>query len=64
MKLSEVIGEYVDLKKWGNGKYLGLCPFHNEKTPSFTVDDNKGRFHCFGCRASGGLTDFSLTNQE
>src|SRR5690606_41551425 len=38
--------------------YSGLCPFHNEKTPSFTVNEAKGFYHCFGCGANGDLIDF------
>ena len=43
-----VIGDYVELKRSGSN-YIGLCPFHNEKTPSFSVSPSKGIFHCFGC---------------
>ena len=50
----DVIGEYVDLKRSGSS-FKGLCPFHNEKTPSFTVDDKKQLFHCFGCGAGGDV---------
>ena len=52
-----VIQDYVSLKKAGT-KYKGLCPFHGEKTPSFTVDRDKGFFHCFGCRAGGDVIKF------
>lgn len=55
--LSEVISSYVKLKKSGS-RYKGLCPFHNEKTPSFFVDDQKGLYHCFGCGASGDMFTF------
>ena len=44
----EVIGQYVQLKKSGKN-YLGLCPFHEERTPSFSVAEDKQIFHCFGC---------------
>ena len=44
----QIVGEYVTLKKAG-GRFKGLCPFHNEKTPSFTVNQEQGFFHCFGC---------------
>ena len=53
----DVVSEYVSLKKQGN-KYLGLCPFHNEKTASFTVDGDKQLFYCFGCHAGGNLIGF------
>ena len=52
-----VIQDYVSLKKAGV-KYKGLCPFHGEKTPSFTVDRDKGFFHCFGCQAGGDVIKF------
>lgn len=53
----EVIGEYVSLKK--NGKdHLGLCPFHFEKTPSFTVSYEKQMFYCFGCGVGGDVFEF------
>ena len=53
----DVIGRYVALKK--NGKnYSGLCPFHSEKTPSFTVSESKQFYHCFGCGSSGDVIKF------
>jgi len=52
-----VVQEYVPLKKAGM-KFKGLCPFHAEKTPSFTVDHEKGFFHCFGCHAGGDVFKF------
>lgn len=54
-----LIGEYVRLKKRG-GNYLGLCPFHNEKTPSFNVHPARHFFHCFGCKASGDAISFLM----
>ena len=48
----QLIGQTVSLKKRGRS-YTGLCPFHNEKTPSFHAEDRKGRYHCFGCGVSG-----------
>lgn len=56
-KISRVIGDAVKLKRSGN-EFSGLCPFHNEKTPSFTVNDQKGFYHCFGCGAHGDVIDF------
>ncbi|MBR2860334.1 MAG: DNA primase [Clostridia bacterium] len=53
----DVISEYVSLQKRGN-KYLGLCPFHNEKTASFTVDGDKQLFYCFGCHVGGNVVGF------
>ncbi len=55
----ELIGRYVKLKKTG-GNFVGLCPFHAEKTPSFTVSPRKGFFHCFGCKASGDAFTFLM----
>ena len=55
----EVIGKTVALKKRGR-KYLGLCPFHNEKSPSFNVDSERQFFHCFGCKAGGNVIDFVM----
>ncbi len=55
----EYIGRYVDLKKSGKS-YRGLCPFHQEKTPSFYVDPDKGVYHCFGCGASGNIFRFVM----
>jgi len=55
----DVIGEYVRLQRRG-ANYLGLCPFHNEKTPSFTVSPQKGIFKCFGCGESGNVASFIM----
>ena len=52
-----VIGEYVRLDKKG-GRYWGLCPFHNEKTPSFSVEPDRKFYYCFGCGKGGGLISF------
>ncbi len=52
-----IIEQYVVLRKTGKN-YTGLCPFHSEKTPSFTVDTNRQRFKCFGCGESGDVLDF------
>ena len=41
-------------------EFTGLCPFHNEKTPSFTVNENKGFYHCFGCGAQGDIVKFEM----
>jgi len=53
----EVIGEYVRLEKRGKD-YWGLCPFHSEKSPSFSVAPDKQFFHCFGCQVNGSVIDF------
>lgn len=57
--IAEVIGNYVSLKKSGNS-LKGLCPFHNEKTPSFYVHPARGFYHCFGCKASGDVFSFLM----
>lgn len=53
-----VVGEYVKLKKAGAQNFSGLCPFHGEKTPSFSVHATRQFFHCFGCGASGDVFSF------
>lgn len=59
--LSEVVGKRVQLKKaGGRGEWSGLCPFHNEKTPSFTLNEDKGFYHCFGCGEHGSVFDFVM----
>lgn len=55
----ELIGQSVALKRRGKS-FVGLCPFHQEKTPSFHVDAGKQFFHCFGCKASGNAIDFVM----
>jgi DNA primase len=58
----EVVGRHVALKKGGQN-YLGLCPFHGEKTPSFTVSPTKQFFHCFGCGAHGSAIGFLMDHR-
>lgn len=53
----DIVGQYVQLKKSGKN-YVGLCPFHNEKTPSFSVAEDKQIFHCFGCGKGGNVFSF------
>jgi DNA primase catalytic core len=62
LPVSEVIRRRVVLKQKGKD-FLGLCPFHGEKSPSFTVNDNKGFYHCFGCGVHGDIFKF-LTDYE
>ena len=57
-----VIGDYVELKRSGSN-YIGLCPFHNEKTPSFSVSPSKGIFHCFGCGVGGDVISFIMQKE-
>jgi DNA primase len=58
--IDEVVGEYVQLKNAGGGQRKGLCPFHDEKTPSFHVTPSKGFFHCFGCQTGGDVIAFVM----
>ncbi|HRT48754.1 MAG TPA: DNA primase, partial [Bacteroidales bacterium] len=62
-QIVEVIQEFVHLKKRGVN-YLGLCPFHNEKTPSFTVSPSKGIFKCFGCGKGGNVVNFIMEHEH
>ncbi len=59
----DVVGEFVKLKKRG-ANYLGLCPFHNEKTPSFTVSPSKEIYKCFGCGKSGNTITFLMEHEK
>lgn len=59
----DVISDFVTLKKTGR-TYKGLCPFHNEKTPSFVVNEEKKFFHCFGCGASGDVFAFLMKHEQ
>jgi DNA primase len=60
--LSQIIGRRVRLVRRGR-EHLGLCPFHKEKTPSFTVNEDKGFYHCFGCGAHGSVLDFVMQTE-
>ncbi|HJN21911.1 MAG TPA: CHC2 zinc finger domain-containing protein, partial [Alphaproteobacteria bacterium] len=57
--VSDVVGRSVRLARRGH-EHVGLCPFHKEKTPSFTVNDDKAFFHCFGCGAHGDVIGFVM----
>src|SRR5215475_2458509 len=59
LDIVELVGQFVSLKRAG-ANWKGLCPFHNEKTPSFTVHPKKGIFHCFGCGAGGDAFGFIM----
>lgn len=61
--IEDVVGEFVPLKKRG-ANFLGNCPFHNEKTPSFTVSPAKGIYKCFGCGASGNSVKFLMEHEH
>ena len=60
--LADVISRHVKLVKKGR-EHLGLCPFHKEKTPSFTVNEDKGFYHCFGCETHGSAFDFVMNTE-
>ncbi|MCD4663625.1 MAG: DNA primase, partial [Bacteroidales bacterium] len=62
-RVEEVVGGFVTLKKRGVN-YLGLCPFHNEKTPSFTVSPAKGIYKCFGCGKAGNSINFVMEHEH
>ena len=59
----EIVSQYVQLKKSG-ANYFGLCPFHNEKTPSFVVSPSKGLFKCFGCGKGGNAVTFVMEHEN
>lgn len=63
INIVDVVGEFVKLKKRGVN-YLGLCPFHNEKTPSFTVSPTKEIYKCFGCGKSGNAISFIMEHEK
>ena len=57
----EIVGRYVKLKK-GGANFMGLCPFHGEKSPSFSVNPIKQFYHCFGCGKSGDVINFLMAH--
>lgn len=63
IRIEEVVGDFVDLKKRGTN-LIGLCPFHNEKTPSFNVSISKGIYKCFGCGEGGHAVDFVMKHEK
>lgn len=63
VKIENIIGEKVKLKKKGS-EFVGLCPFHNEKTPSFTVSPSKSIYKCFGCGKSGDVYSFLMDHEK
>ena len=60
VRIEEVIGDYVTLRNAGGGSLKGLCPFHDEKTPSFNVNPGRKFFHCFGCQEGGDAISFVM----
>ncbi|WP_424213884.1 DNA primase [Streptomyces sp. BI20] len=58
--IDAVVGDYLQLRNAGGGNLKGLCPFHDEKSPSFQVSPAKGLYHCFGCQAGGDTLDFVM----
>jgi DNA primase len=63
LSLSDIVGRKVSLKRRSGAEYAGLCPFHNEKSPSFTVNDKKGFYHCFGCGEHGDAVGFVMKTE-
>ena len=63
ISLSDIVGRKVTLKRKSGAEYSGLCPFHNEKTPSFTVNDKKAFFYCFGCHEKGDAVGFVMKTE-
>src|SRR3954453_8875300 len=61
--IAEIVKRHVELKRAGNGSWMGLCPFHGEKTPSFHVNEARRYFYCFGCHEKGDAITF-LTKIE
>ena len=62
-RIDEVVGDFVQLKKRGVS-LIGLCPFHNEKTPSFNVSVTKGIYKCFGCGKGGDSLQFIIDHEK
>lgn len=63
LDIAKVVGEYVRLRPRGAGRLVGLCPFHQEKTPSFTVNQTRQIFKCFGCGAGGDVIKFVMEHE-
>ncbi len=59
-RIDDVVSQYVTLKNAGGGSQKGLCPFHDEKSPSFNVNPSRGFYHCFGCNESGDVISFLM----
>ena len=63
VRIEEVVGDFVTLKRRGTN-LIGLCPFHNEKTPSFIVSPAKGIYKCFGCGKGGDAVSFLMEHDQ
>ena len=63
LSIVDVVGRRVPLAKKGQN-YWGCCPFHNEKTPSFSVNEEKGFYHCFGCAKHGDIFSFVMETEH
>jgi len=63
VNIVDIISEFINLRKRGKN-FIGLCPFHNEKTPSFTVSEDKQIFHCFGCHSGGNVFKFLMDYEK
>jgi DNA primase len=63
LSIAEIVGRRVKLIRRGR-EYIGLCPFHKEKTPSFSAVEDKGFFHCFGCGAHGDVIGFVMQTES
>src|SRR5476651_1264575 len=64
VNLADVVSRMVTLRKAGGARLKGLCPFHNEKTPSFNVDPDKGFYKCFGCGKAGDIITFVRETEQ
>ena len=64
VNIVDLLSSYVHLKRGGNGVYKALCPFHQEKTPSFTVNENRQSYHCFGCGKGGDVFRFVMEREN
>ena len=63
LSISEVVSDYVTLSSRG-GRLWGLCPFHEERTPSFSVVDQEGFYYCFSCKKGGSIFDFIMETEK
>ena len=59
----DIIGSYIPVKKAGHGTWKALCPFHEEKTPSFSISEELRSYHCFGCGKEGDVFNFVMEKE-